>query len=544
MQRIWSLFTSKNSLGVASIILVATTALSRFMGIPRDYFLAQKIPSGDISVYHSAFLIPDFIVNILVIGAISAAFIPVFINYLSTKKKDEAFRVANSLLNIGLLIVLVYGILMFIFAPYIMKILVPGFSSERIAEVVLITRILIINPIFFSFSYIFGGILNSFKRFLAYSLAPIFYNLGIIIGTVLFADQYGILAPAFGAVAGALLHMLIQAIPAFALGYRYKFTFDFKNRGVREIGQLMLPRTIGLAASQISFIIIIAIASLYDPADIALFNFANNIAAFIPSVFGVTLAIAVFPTLTEKIARFEKESFIRTFSLVFRQIFFITLPLVVLLLLFRAQVVRILLGSGWFGWENTIVTAGILGVMALYIFSQSLIPLLARSFYALKDTRTPVLISIVAVCITIISGYILAGGLSLGETMIIPSLGVIGLGMALSIGGIIHLIWLVFSLRRKVGTIDEKRIFINLSKVILSTLIMAGVVQSGKFIIEPFIDTQTRLGLIIQVGVVSLLGLALYLGISHLLKLPELKKLIDFFRRRTRVKELTEVKQI
>ncbi len=544
MQRIWSLFTSKNSLGVASIILVIATALSRFMGIPRDYFLAQKIPSGDISVYHASFIIPDFIVNILIIGAISAAFIPVFIHYLNTKEKNEAFKVANLLLNAGLVIIFVYASLMFIFAPYIMKMIAPGFSGERLQEAVLLSRILIINPIFFSFSYIFGGILNSFKRFLAYSLAPILYNLGIILGTVFFADKYGILAPAWGAVAGACMHMLIQAIPVFSLGYRYYFALDFKNKGVREIGRLMLPRTIGLAAHQVSIVIIIAIASLYDPADIALFNFANNIAAFIPSVFGVTLAIAVFPTLTEKIAQSQKESFIKTFSLIFRQIFFIVMPLIILLVLFRAQVVRILLGSGYFDWENTIVTASILGMLALYIFAQSFIPLLARSFYALKDTRTPVIVSIVGIFITILFGYILATGVSFGDREIIPSFGVIGLGIGLSIGSIIHFLWLIFSLRKKIGTIDDIRILTNISKIIFAMIVMGLVVQSGKYLIEPWIDTSTRLGLIIQVGVVSLVGLSIYLGISYLFQLPELKNSLLFFKRKIKVKELPETKQI
>ncbi|MFH1749437.1 MAG: murein biosynthesis integral membrane protein MurJ [bacterium] len=544
MQKLWSLFTSKNSLGVASIILVATTAMSRLMGIPRDYFLAQKIPSGDISIYNAGFLIPDFIVNILIIGAISAAFIPVFINYLSTKKKDQAFEIANQLLNIGLIIILVYSVLMFIFAPYVMKLLVPGFSGERLADAVLISRILIVNPIFFSLAYIFGGILNSFKRFLAYSLAPIFYNLGIILGTVLFADEYGILAPAFGAIAGAFMHMLIQAFPAFSLGYRYKFAINWKNKGVREIGHLMLPRTIGLAASQVSFIVIIAIASMYDPEDIALFIFANNIAAFIPSVFGVTLAIAVFPNLAEKIALNQRTGFAKTFSLVFRQIFFIVLPLIALLLIFRAQAVRILLGSGHFDWENTVVTATILGVMALYMFAQSLIPLLARSFYAMKNTRTPVIISIVGIVITILSGLILAHGWNYAGQDIIPSMGVVGLGWALSIGASIHLIWLFFALHSKIGKIEQKTNLLNISKVIFITLLMTAVAQSGKYLIEPILDTHTRLGLILQVGIVSIFALAVYIGISYLFKLPELNKLSSFFKRKTRVKELTEAEQI
>ncbi len=544
MQKLWTLFTSKNSLGVASIILIVMTAVSRLMGIPRDYFLAQKIPSGDISIYNAGFLIPDFIVNILVIGAISAAFIPVFINYLSNKKKKEAFEVANYLLNIGLIIILVYSVLMFIFAPYVMKLLVPGFSADRLADAVLITRILIVNPIFFSLAYIFGGILNSFKRFLAYSLAPILYNLGIILGTVFFADKYGILAPAFGALVGAFLHMLIQAIPAFSLGFRYRFAINFKNKGVREIGQLMLPRTIGLAAGQISFIVIIAIASLYDPEDIALFIFANNIAAFVPSVFGITLAIAVFPNLTEKIALNQKAEFAKTFSLVFRQIFFIVLPLISLLLIFRAQVIRILLGSGHFDWENTVVTATILGVMALYMFAQSLIPLLARSFYAMKNTRTPVMISLVGIAITILSGFILTRGLSFGELNIISGMGVIGLGWALSIGATIHLIWLFFALHSKIDTIEQKTNLINISKVVFVTLIMVAVAQSGKYMIEPILDTHTRMGLILQVGIVSIIALAVYTGLSYLLKLPELNKLSSFFKRRTRVKELTKAEQI
>ena len=254
---------SRSIISAAFVITIFGLA-SRLLGLVRDRFLASTFGAGDtLDVYYAAFRIPDLVYNLIILGALSAAFIPVFTSLISTEKDEEAWEMANGILNLAIFFIIILALILAIFAPFIMKIITPGFSEDKMADVVKFSRIMLLSPLLLGISGIFGGILTSFKRFLIYSIAPIFYNIGIIVGIVVFSRFLGPIGLAWGVVFGALLHMLIQYPAAKKLGFKGSLDIwkSFKNIHIRKVFHLMVPRTLGIAVNQVNLLIITIFAS-------------------------------------------------------------------------------------------------------------------------------------------------------------------------------------------------------------------------------------------------------------------------------------------
>ncbi|MDI6778163.1 MAG: murein biosynthesis integral membrane protein MurJ [Patescibacteria group bacterium] len=500
-----------NSINSAALIIAAAGVLSRLLGLVRDRILAAKFGAGDaLDVYYAAFRVPDLIYNLLILGALSAAFIPVFTSLIARDEENEAWKLANNLLSVALLVLLVLSAVFAIFTPQLMKIITPGFSGEKMAEVVRLTRIMFLSPILLGVSGIFGGILNSFKRFLIYSLAPIMYNFGIIIGTLFLVKPFGIAGLAWGVILGAFLHMFIQYPAVKITGFDFRFTFGFKSKSLRKVLALMIPRTMGLAVTQINLLIITIIASTLAAGSLAVFNFANNLQSFPLGIFGIPFALAVFPILSRHAARDEQGEFVHNFSQTFRQIIYFVVPASVLFIVLRAQIVRVVLGSGQFDWEDTILTFQSLGIFAVSLFAQSLIPLLARSFYALHNTRVPFLTGLASEIVNLVLAIFLS-----------QKFGVLGLVWAFSISGIVNMFLLFVLLRHKLGGLDDKKIIFSATRIIFSALAAGLAAQLSKYIIEPYIDLDTFLGVFTQLLTSGGAGIAVYLFFSRLLRLEE-----------------------
>ncbi len=256
-----SFVNSKNSVRGASIILVITLTLSNILGLLRDRFLATYIPTSELDIYFASFRIPDLIFNFLILGAISSAFIPIFCDLKSKDDKRESWDLTNSLMNIGVLILIFLAIIAYFLMPYLTKLVVPNFDAERMAKTVELSRLLMLTPIFFSISYFLSGVLNSFNRFVTYSIAPLVYNLSIIVGAIIVGPTIGIKGVIYFVILGSILHFLVQIPTARNLGYRYKFIFDYANKNVQKVVKLMIPRTIGLGMNQIMLLVYTAIAS-------------------------------------------------------------------------------------------------------------------------------------------------------------------------------------------------------------------------------------------------------------------------------------------
>ncbi|XOU94749.1 MAG: murein biosynthesis integral membrane protein MurJ [Candidatus Kerfeldbacteria bacterium] len=522
MFRIWRKLTT--TLAGGAIIIATASVTSRLLGLIRDRLLANKFGAGDtLDIYYAAFRIPDLVFNVLVLGALSAAFIPIFVEYLQKAKEDpskknEVWHLANSLLNILLAGLLVFGFLLFIFAPQIVPLIAPGFDLDKQAIVVNMTRIMLISIIFFGISNVITGMLNSMKKYANFALAPVMYNIGIIIGIIYLTPIYGIYGLAYGVVLGSFLHLVIQIPGALKIGYRYQPIFDYTHKGVRAIGKLMLPRTFGLAVTQIDQLVSVIIGSTLATGSVAVFTLANNLQNFPIGVFGVSMAVASFPFFSEAFAQKNVELFVLHFSKSFRRILFLVIPISVLIFLLRAQLVRVILGSGNFDWQDTYYTAQTLGFFALSLFAQSTIPLLARSFYAWQDTKTPVKIAIVTVIVNIFGALVLSN-----------YLGVIGLAIAFSISSVVQMILLYIFLRKKMGNLDDKTLVISLSKIVLITAMMGAVVHASKYVLALGVNMDTFLGIFIQGVGAGIIGIVFYLILAFMFRCDEITIITKLF---------------
>lgn len=512
MKNFFGLFSKENSIRGASIILIITLALSNILGLLRDRFLAKNISTYDLDVYYASFRIPDLIFNLLILGAISSAFIPIFSEFIAKKKENEGYNVTNNLLNSALLFTILFAIIGYAFMPSIMPLVVPKFDANRLDQAVELSRLMMITPIFFSVSYILGGVLNSFKRFLSYSLAPLIYNISIIFGAAVLAPKYGMVAVIYSVIAGSLLHLFIQLPSAMKLGFRYQFVLDFKEKAFRRIISLMIPRTIGMGASQLLLIAYTAIASSLAVGSISAFSLSNNMQTMPIVVFGTSFATAIFPTLTSKIASNDKEGFAFYLDRAMRAIAFLLIPSSIIFILLRAQIVRLILGSGKFNWDDTKMTAMTLGLFSISLLAQGLIPLLARAFYALKNTKTPMYISLITVFTSILLAYPLS-----------KSLGVAGLALAFSIGSFINVVILFAYLYKVYLSGWRLSMMYSYLKIAFISIIMGLLVWGTMHLAASFVDMSRFYGVLIQTIISLCVGFFSYWGLSYLFDCDEMK---------------------
>lgn len=506
----------------AAVIIGAASLASRLLGVIRDRILAGQFGAGEtLDMYYAAFRIPDLIFNLLVLGALSAGFIPVFINFWENKKESEAWRLVNNLINIGLVFLILLCTALIIFTPKLITWLTPGFNFYQIEITSRLTRIMFLSPILLGLSGILSGILQSLKKFFVYSLAPIMYNLGIIIGALFFVPVMGIYGLAWGVVMGAFMHMVIQLPVVRQSGFVYQWLFDLKDRGMRKVMIMMVPRTLALVVSQINLIVITAIASGLVSGSIAVFNLANNLQSFPLGIFGISYAIAAFPAMAALVAKKDKEGLITTFSATLRQIMFFVLPATVLLIVLRAQIVRTILGNGLFNWEDTVMTADTLALFSLSLFAQAALPLVIRVFFAQHDSKTPFIIGLVSAGINIILSWALSS-----------HWGVAGLALAFSISNVINLVLLWLILRIHLGTLGEAGIFLSVGKITAAALMMGISAQAVKYVIEPYINMNTFLGVFAQGLAAGIVGLMIYFLVGLLLKSPEMLVFKDVWHKR------------
>lgn len=501
---------TKSTIG-AAIIVGLSSLVSRFIGLARDKIFAHQFGAGNtLDAYYAAFRVPDLVYNLLVVGALSAGFIPVFKEIIEEKSKDEAWNITNGVLNIiGVSLVIVCSIL-FVFTPQLMGLVVPGFSGEKLDLTIKMTRVMFLSPILLGLSSIASGVLQACNSFIVYSLTPIMYNIGIIVGALFLVPWIGEIGLAWGVILGAFLHLVIQIPTLFHLGYEFKFTFPWNNKYIKKIGKLMVPRTLGLAANQMNFLVMTTLASTLTAGSLTVFNFAKNIQYFPVGIIGYSFALAAFPALSEMIAEnktFEmKEHLIDTS----RKVLFFIIPITILFLLLRAQIVRVVFGSGQFGWDATIKTSQALAYFSMSLFAQSLVPLLVRGFFAIKDTWSPFIISLIAMMINV--GF----ALFLKEIY-----GVASLAMAFSISMVVQFALLWVLLRIKMNGLNEIEIVPLAGKISLAGFVMAVITQVLKYPLASIVNMQRVWGVFTQGFVAGIVGLGIYLGITYLLNIKE-----------------------
>lgn len=506
---------NKNGTVVQAALLLAVAAFSSdIVGLIRERVLTTAFGAGAIfDAYVAAFRLPDLIFNLAVLGALSAAFIPLFTEKLVRNGNDRvpAFTFGLSVLNVLLVVVITFSLLYTIFAPWVVPWLTPGFTGEKLALTIRLARIMAWQPVLLTISFIFSGILNSFKRFLSYALAPILYNIGIIIGVLVLVPLVGIAGLGWGVVLGALLHMLVQLPSVWAVGFRWRPRVAWLAGDGRAILRMTLPRMFALGAEQVNLLLATVIGSALLTGSITVFYLANNIQSLPIGIFGLGFAQAAFPTMAEQAARGERLQFRHTLTQSFRYILFFVVPAMVLFFLLRAQVVRVLFGAGAFDWEDTILTFQTLSWLMVSVFAQATIPLLVRAFYVQQNTKTPVIFSTVALVVNLILSLVLSRWY-----------GVQGLAMAFSVAAIVHFGLLLGTLHWQLDGFDDRAVLSSLWRVALAAIVAGVVVQLLKYPLAAVVDMTRFWGVFIQLVGAGSGGVVTYITTCWLFKSKEL----------------------
>lgn len=510
----------------AASTLMLTVFLSRILGLLRDRFLAgaffDPASAGQLDVYFAAFRLPDMIFQLLVVGAFSAAFIPVFSHYL-IKAKDEAWHVASSVITIGLVLFLILGALLVIFAQPLSHLIAPNFSEIQLILMTRLTQILVIAQACFLVSNFLTGILQSHHYFLIPALSPIAYNLGIIFGILVLSPIMGIYGPAVGVILGAFLHLLVQIPLAKNLGFNYRLVFDFKHPGVKRIGRLMLPRTLALAVSQIELTMAVFLATSLSAGSLAIFYFAQHLNSLPVGLFGATIGQAALPSLSQNVSNQTLEKFKSLLVTSLNQVLFLSLPAGMILLILRIPAVRLAFGARNFPWEATLLTGQVVALFAISVFAQSAIQILVRGFYALSNTRTPLCLAVAAVGANVFFSLLFIYRFNMG---------VLGLALAISLASFLHAGLLFFYLTRLVKGLAHSGLFTAFMKMSLATIITGISLWLPLRILDRYIlDTARTIDLLMLAAITTIIGLSVYLWLARILKINELDSFIALMKR-------------
>jgi len=515
----------QNSILSAASVLMVTVLLSRLLGLLRDRFLAGTFfadKAWQLDVYFAAFRLPDMIFQLLVVGALSAAFIPVFTQYIQTKK-HQAWHIASSVITIGLVLFVLLGLVLFIFAAPLNQLIAPSFTPLQLALMTRLTRLLILAQASFLVSNFITGILQSHQHFLIPALSPLAYNLGIIFGILVLSPLIGIYGPVIGVILGAFLHLLVQLPLVKRIGFHYRPSFDIKHPGVRRIGRLMLPRTLALAVSQIELTVAVFIATSLSPGSLAIFYFAQHLNALPVGLFGATIGQAALPSLSRQQNSASIDKFKQLFLSSFNQILYFSLPASMILLVLRIPMVRLAFGARGFPWQATLLTGKVVAFFAISVFAQAVIQILVRAFYALANTRTPLVLGTLAVILNVCLSFVFVYQFNLS---------ILGLALAISLASFFHAGLLLFYLNRAVNGFDKRVLLTPFFKMALATALTGLALWLPLRILDRYVlNTAKTFQLLILTLITLITGLITYLALSKLLKINQYRAFFTLFRR-------------
>ncbi len=522
-------------MGAAALIGLFGLA-SRVLGLVRDRILASSFGAAGLDVYYAAFEVPDLLYSFLVVGAISTAFIPVFAGYYA-RDRDEAWRVAGGVFALFSVVFTVLAAAAIVFAPQLVRFVVPGFDPVRQGAAVELARIMFLSPVLFGLANVLASELQYFRRFFVVSAAPVLYNLGIIVGALVFVPRMGTVGLAWGVVLGAALYFVLHLVGCIGLGGRVIAFGAILHVGVRRIIVETAPRALGVSIGQLVGLVVIVIASGLAVGSIGVYNLALNLQAVPVGLFGVAIASAAFPKLSRAWADRDSQTFRQVFVAALRQTLFLSLPVAVLFIVLRAQIVRIIYGLGAFGWGDTRLTAAALGIFAVSIAAQAIIPLLARAFYSQHRTAAPVAASIIAVAATLglaavfVPAFATGGALrgllgSLLKVGDLPDIRVLGLAAAFSTAAFLNAGILAFLLGQ-----SAREGFAALGRVCVAAGALAAVSYGALYLLAGLVDTRTTLGVFLQGAGAGIAGIAAYLLTARVLGIAEGRVMVGAIRR-------------
>jgi putative peptidoglycan lipid II flippase len=510
----------RQSVQQASTLLVVTSLLSNVLGLARNLVFYRLIPPAWLDVYLASFRLSDFFFNLLVFGAIASAVIPVLNGLVHEKDEKQAFAVTNQLATWAVTAFIILDIVLFLEIRPVTHLLVPSFNASQFALSVKLNRLMLLQPILFAVSFIVGGLLNSYRHFGAYALAPLSYNTALIVGGLLY-PHFGILAITGSVIVGTFLHFLVQYREAYAVGFRLRPTWEISPQ-LRQIVKLMLPRNLALAFGQLVPTVYTALASGLPQGSISVFSGLNDIQTTPTVVIANSLATAAFPTITAAVKDGNSTELNRVLGKVLRTALFVLVPLVAISLILRAQIVRLYIYIGHTHWgvsDQVAITT--FAWFMIGIVPASLIVILTRVFYAHHDNRTPMLVAIFGSAVSIAWAVI-------GVTFLHKNVSVFAI--AESVTAFIECaLYLVILYRRKYIHLPIRQIGIHFRTYLIGSLIMVWLTWAslqamgtlyGKVGI---VGTNHIIGLLVQTLVASAVGVAAYFGYSTLESKEELK---------------------
>ncbi len=503
----------------AALFLALSSVGAQLLALVRDRLIASTFGAGEtLDIYYAAFRIPDLI--FITVGTIVS--VTILLPILSEKMAagaQEARQLLNYALTLFIRVVVSLCVLAFLAMPYLAHLVVPGFSSEATEKFVLLSRILLLSPVLLGLSNLLGTVTQMINRFLVYSLSPVLYNLGIIFGVLLFYPLWGLPGLALGVVVGALMHLLIQWPAVSRSGMMPRLVSRLPGREFRKLISISLPRTLTLASSQITFLVLTSLASVLAGGTITIFNLSYNLQTFTLSVIGTSYAVAALPLLSKFYSAGDIEKFKDYFVRAVRSIIFWTAPATTLFIVLRAQIVRTVLGAGAFDWGDTRLTAAALALFAVSIVAQSLILLFIRGYYAAGKTAVPLIINGLSAGLIIILSFSLTyifnhyppfrffmeSLLRVGD---LPGTEVLMLSLAYSLGTIANVFVLGVKFKKDFGA-PLHLAARGFKEATYAAIIMAAVAYYFLFIFGNLLDTSTLLGIFLQGLLAGVVGIVI-----------------------------------
>lgn len=558
VKRLFKLFNNEISgLHEAAFLLGLFALISQFLGLFRDRILASSFGAGyELDLYYSSFRIPDLI--FVTVASIVSVFVLIpFISEKMDKGEIEVKKFIGSIFSFFSILIIIFSVIAFFLIPFLTPIIFKGMEkSPYLQDLIVMTRILLLSPIFLGLSNFFANITQVSRRFLIYALCPIFYNVGIIIGIVFFYPIFGIYGLSFGVVLGALLHLAIQ-IPSVISSKLLSFkSLKINFSEVFKVIKISIPRTLAISMTQVSLMVLIGMASLMKEGSIAIFNFAYNLEAVPMSIVGVSYATVAFPTLSSLFSKGKRQEFLANLLVGAKHIIFWSIPISVLFIVLRAQIVRVIYGAGEFDWTSTRLTAAVLAIFIVSAVAQSLSLLLIRGFYASGETRKVVVSNVFSTISTVFFAFVFAKIFllvpmfryfieSLLRVENIPGTDVLMLSLGFSISSILNcaILWFFFNREHKGFS---QSLVSTLFQSFCASVIMGAVTYFGLNVFDNFLNLNTFVGIFLQGLLSGLVGIASGVLVLYLLGSKELSEVFwtlhkKFWRVKTIVPDTTEI---
>ena len=536
MGRVRSTVTKINqrlNVKLAATILAGSTLLSSLLGFFRDRLLnSAYMPSENgalagypvgLDAYTAAFMVPDFMFAVLVSGALSVTFIPVFNERWVKGNKQSAWQISSSMINFMALITMVASVLIIIFADPLMKYLIaPGLSESGHALAVSMMQVIAVNPFIFAVAAVIASIQQAVGRFMFCALAPMLYNVGIIIGTVWFTGGVnlfgwqifdgGIMGVALGVVLGSFLQLIVSAVGLAGLGFDYNFKIYWRNKGFRKVLSLLPARSVDQGMDYVVSLVEVNLASRLADGTVRAYQQALTLHMMPINLIGVAISNAAFPQLTEHLGEGRNDLFQKDLRSLLRIIFWMALPVSVVIFFTRGYVVHFIRNGG-----NQLI-AGILGCLVVAILFRTIYHMAARAFYARQDTKTPLYISIFSITLNIILAIVLS---------MVLKMGAYGLAWAQSTVAVLEVVVLLAVMNRQMPKLFDMTFVRAIFKMIIAGTI-TGVVCYIAVLIMPFrYHDDSFFSAFPKFVIISLVSFGVYAAASKWLKLPEIDPILS-----------------